>query len=316
MPLYVSSTVVLIIMRSKLYYTASGIITPIGGRPVHRLRQDCAPDGHLQCVTTPNAIYTRHVFKIRFGLKLPPIGCTVRERACAGPYMCSLANVCHFVAGRSLFYVKKDWITVCAAINNPASCEVRAVIRFLLARNNNAAEIHRQLCEVHGPNVMSESKVRQWCRLFKEGRTNVRDEERSGRPSVMAIVFWEWKGILLIDFLERGLTINADAYCETVRKLRRAIQNKRRGMLSSGIVLLHDNARPHSAARTAQLLQQFRWEVSDHPPYSPDLAPSDYNLFMHLKKWLASQSFEDKIDWRQTLPHGSNRWRRTSLTVE
>ena len=38
MPIYVSSTVVLIIRRSKLYYTASGIITPVGGRPVHRLR--------------------------------------------------------------------------------------------------------------------------------------------------------------------------------------------------------------------------------------------------------------------------------------
>ena len=48
---------------------------------------------------------------------------------------------------------------MCAAINNPASCEVRAVIRFLLARNNNAAEIHRQLCEVYGPNVMSDSGV-------------------------------------------------------------------------------------------------------------------------------------------------------------
>jgi len=71
---------------------------------------------------------------------------------------------------------------MCAAINNPASYEVRAVIRFLLARNNNVAEIHRQLCEVYGPNVMSDSKVRQWCRLFKEGRTYVHDEERSGRP--------------------------------------------------------------------------------------------------------------------------------------
>ena len=45
---------VLIIRRSKLYYTASGIITPVGGRPVHRLREECsslsthAPDGHLQ----------------------------------------------------------------------------------------------------------------------------------------------------------------------------------------------------------------------------------------------------------------------------
>ena len=90
---------------------------------------------------------------------------------------------------------------------------------------------------------------------------------------IMATVFWDRRGILLIDFLERGLTINADAYCETVRKLRWAIQNKRRGMLSSGIVLLHDNARPRTAARTAQLLQQFRWEVFDHPPYSPDLVP-------------------------------------------
>jgi len=142
-----------------------------------------------------------------------------------------------------------------AAINNPASCEVRSVIRFLLARNNNAAEIHRQFCEVYGPSVMSESEVRQWCRLFKEGRTNVHDEERSSRSCVMATVVWDRKGILLIDF---GFTINADAYCETVRKLRRAIQNKRRGMLSSGTVLLHDNARPHTAARTAQLLQQFR----------------------------------------------------------
>ena len=40
MPLHVSSTVVLIIRRSKLYYTASGIITLVGGRPVHRLRED------------------------------------------------------------------------------------------------------------------------------------------------------------------------------------------------------------------------------------------------------------------------------------
>ena len=63
MPLHVSSTVALIIRRSKLYYTASGIITPVGGRPVHRLRVDwtsplstCAPDGHLQSVTIPDAL--------------------------------------------------------------------------------------------------------------------------------------------------------------------------------------------------------------------------------------------------------------------
>jgi len=48
MPLYVSSTVVLIIRRSKLYYTASGIATPVAGRPVHIPLSACAPDGHLE----------------------------------------------------------------------------------------------------------------------------------------------------------------------------------------------------------------------------------------------------------------------------
>ena len=36
---YMFGANVLIVMRSKLYYTASGIITPIGGRPVHRLSE-------------------------------------------------------------------------------------------------------------------------------------------------------------------------------------------------------------------------------------------------------------------------------------
>jgi len=41
------------------------------------------------------------------------------------------------------------------------------------------------------------------------------------------------------------------------------------------------------------MLQQFLREVFDHPPYSPDLALSEYHLFIHLTKWLASQSSED-----------------------
>jgi histone-lysine N-methyltransferase SETMAR len=57
-------------------------------------------------------------------------------------------------------------------------------------------------------------------------------------------------------------------------------------MLTSGVVLLHENARPHSAARTRALLQQFNWELFVHPPYSLDLTPSDYNLFTFLKNWL------------------------------
>jgi hypothetical protein len=55
-------------------------------------------------------------------------------------------------------------------------------------------------------------------------------------------------------------------FLNELQKLRRAIQNKRRGMLSASIVFLHDNAMPHMARRTASLLQEFSWEVFNHPP--------------------------------------------------
>ena len=69
-----------------------------------------------------------------------------------------------------------------------------------------------------------------------------------------------------VDYRPNGQTINAQVYCDTLQRLRRAIQNKRRGLLSSGVVLLHDNARPHTAQQTTALLQQFRWDIIDNPP--------------------------------------------------
>jgi hypothetical protein len=62
--------------------------------------------------------------------------------------------------------------------------------------------------------------------------------------------------------MHQGTTITSEGYCKTLRKLHRAIQNKKRGMLTSGVVLLQDLARPYTAAHTQALL------------YSPDLALS------------------------------------------
>lgn len=54
-----------------------------------------------------------------------------------------------------------------AIIVASASCEVRVVIRLLCAKESSATEIHRELYLVYGPTVMSEEKVKQWCRDFK-----------------------------------------------------------------------------------------------------------------------------------------------------
>jgi hypothetical protein len=62
------------------------------------------------------------------------------------------------------------------SIQNPAKYEVRAVIRFLHAKGETAAEIHRQLASVYGEDVMNRQNVAKWCRKFEAGRSNVHDE--------------------------------------------------------------------------------------------------------------------------------------------
>jgi transposase len=74
----------------------------------------------------------------------------------------------------------------CPAIDNPNSCEIRTVICFLHTKNMSAAEIRHELCAIYSQNVMSEGTVREWCRMFKYGWTNVHNEEQSGRPSAMS----------------------------------------------------------------------------------------------------------------------------------
>ena len=62
----------------------------------------------------------------------------------------------------------------------PASCEVHAVIRFLHAEGQSAAEIRRRLCRVYGDNVMSDSCVRECCRKFRDGHSDVHNPQKLG----------------------------------------------------------------------------------------------------------------------------------------
>ena len=70
-------------------------------------------------------------------------------------------------------------------IEGAADCEIRFVIRFLNSRNVLPSEIHHQICQVYGDSAMSDGMVRKWVRMFNEGRENVHDEARSGRPSLV-----------------------------------------------------------------------------------------------------------------------------------
>jgi histone-lysine N-methyltransferase SETMAR len=114
---------------------------------------------------------------------------------------------------------------------------------------------------------------------------------------VTATVFWEVHGVLLVDFTPPGST-NADAYQETLKRLKEVIRRKRPGLLTKGlgVLLLHDNSRPHSAAATVNLWNSWGWEILPHPPYSPDFAPSAFHLFPKTKKHLRGQRFHSTED--------------------
>jgi hypothetical protein len=82
------------------------------------------------------------------------------------------------------------------------------------------------------------------------------------------------------ELLERNLTVTAERYCQQLRRLEEAIQQTRSGR-QHGMILQHDNARPHTANMMKAAVQELDWEILPHP-YSPDLAPSDYHLFRSL----------------------------------
>jgi hypothetical protein len=65
--------------------------------------------------------------------------------------------------------------------------------------------------------------------------------------------------------------------------------------------MLPDNVHPHTATATQDLFATFGWEQLDHPPYSPDLAPSDLHVFLHLKTFLGDQRFHDDSEVKEVV---------------
>ena len=107
----------------------------------------------------------------------------------------------------------------------------------------------------------------------------------------MATVFWDIEGVIWVDFMPKGTTITSDVYIDTLRKLKARLRRVRPHLDISKVLLQHDNARPHTSLKTREGIASFGWTTVTHPPYSPDLAPSDYHLFGPLKEGVRGQHF-------------------------
>ena len=88
---------------------------------------------------------------------------------------------------------------------------------------------------------------------------------------------------LFIDHHLKGQTINAKYYSFLLVKLKDILKETRRGKVTKVVLFLHVSASAHRAFATQKKLVYLGFQCLDHPPCSPDLAPSDYHLFPGLK---------------------------------
>jgi len=105
----------------------------------------------------------------------------------------------------------------------------------------------------------------------------------------MATIFWDSKGVLYVDFLTERRTINAEIYSALLEGPVKTAIRKKRKRAQISVSFLHDNARPHVAARTKDTFQKLKCNILPHPTYSPDLAPLHCHPFDPLNEQLGGK---------------------------
>jgi len=112
---------------------------------------------------------------------------------------------------------------------------------------------------------------------------------------VLALIFLDQDGILLIHYLPKGQTINAECYSSPMVQLKDILKEKCRRKVTEGVLFLH-NSPAHQALATQKKLAYLGFQCLDHPPYSPNLALSDCHLFPGLKKQLKGHHFSSDAE--------------------
>ena len=120
---------------------------------------------------------------------------------------------------------------------------------------------------VHYYEPENKSQSRQWV-----GPGSPRPKKLKAQPSagkVMATVFWDAKGVIMLDFLPKRSTITGVYYANLLDQLRTAIREKRRCKLSKGVFLQHDIARVPTCKVAIAAVERNGYESIPHAAYSP-----------------------------------------------
>lgn len=142
------------------------------------------------------------------------------------------------------------------------------------------------------------TRKRSWTRSHDSPQTISKSDIHQRK--IMLSVWWDSKGVVYFEFLPRNKTINSIVYCRQLDSLNEAIIQKRPEFVNTKtVVLQHDNAKPHTSVMTRKKISQLGWDVLPHPSYSPDLAPSDFHLFLSLQNSMRAMRFNSDEDLKQ-----------------
>ena len=129
-------------------------------------------------------------------------------------------------------------------------------------------ELKRQSSEWLTPNSLRPMKFRR---------------SLNNRKMLMILVY-DINGLLTLPRVPQGQTVNKEYYGYSLRHIPRpAIRRKRPELLEATLLILQDNATCHKAGNIRAVSTEYNWEVLQHPSYSPDLSPCDYDLFLKIK---------------------------------
>ncbi|KOX70155.1 Histone-lysine N-methyltransferase SETMAR, partial [Melipona quadrifasciata] len=142
-------------------------------------------------------------------------------------------------------------------------------------KGNSAKDTADEIFTVYGSGTTTIRTVRDWFKKFRAGNFELKDEDRSGRPATTDT-----------DIIKTVLTENPRySVREIVDATNIPKTTVHEHLIKIGYANRYEETGLMNRVSTQKLLQ-FDWDVLPHPPYSPDLAPSDYYLFLSLKNSL------------------------------
>jgi len=110
---------------------------------------------------------------------------------------------------------------------------------------------------------------------------------------MMLVVCFDWKGIVHREFVPRGPMVNKQVNQEVLARLRDAVHRKKLELWENQTWMLHhDNAAAHASLFFRSYLAKHQTSVLPHPPYSPDVTPADFFMFLKLKTTLNGRRFQ------------------------